>query len=192
MAPNVELAKAVVKVGPGRGFIVEAARQRLVITAAHCLPKFPPCHGASEVGERTSANLLGPLDDSEPTIWAECLFADPVGDVAVLGCPDDQVFIDEADAFEAWIDHAPALQIGEAENGSPAWMLTLDGRWIRCTVSIAARRAVWLDKAEEPIRGGMSGSPILDDELSAIGVVGQNVSGPQSRLRTSLPGWMFL
>ena len=84
------------KVGDGRGFIIEAGDQRLVITAAHCLPHFPPCHGASYTEERTYPDFIGPLGESAPKVWAECLFADPVGDIAVLGSPDDQALYDEA------------------------------------------------------------------------------------------------
>ena len=38
---------------------------------------------------RTYQRLLGELS-GEPTVWAECLFADPISDVAVLGPPDNQ------------------------------------------------------------------------------------------------------
>lgn len=56
-----ETKRAVIRVGDGRGFIVEHGHDRLVITAAHCLPEFPPCHGASFLEERTYGNLLGLL-----------------------------------------------------------------------------------------------------------------------------------
>ena len=51
---------AIVRVGPGRGFIVEG-QDNYIITAGHCLPHFPPCNMASYTEERTYANLLGPL-----------------------------------------------------------------------------------------------------------------------------------
>jgi hypothetical protein len=38
---------AVLQVGGGRGFVVEVNGDRYVITAAHCLPFFPPCHAMS-------------------------------------------------------------------------------------------------------------------------------------------------
>jgi hypothetical protein len=34
---------SVVRVAGGRGFVVEGKAERLIITAAHCLPFFPPC-----------------------------------------------------------------------------------------------------------------------------------------------------
>jgi len=74
------LTSSVVTVGDGRGFVIEDNRhKRLVITAAHCLPHFPPCHGTSYTEERTYKKLLAPLK-AKPTVWAECLFADPIAD----------------------------------------------------------------------------------------------------------------
>jgi hypothetical protein len=51
MTPNRQATKAkclrtVVRVGEGRGFVVRGGYdQRLVITAAHCLPSLPEPHG---------------------------------------------------------------------------------------------------------------------------------------------------
>ena len=100
----------VLKVGDGRGFIVVhrvktpplpkvvsrkhsglELRQvpfmdhRLVVTAAHCLPKLPPPHAMAYGSERTYQEQLGNLDGTKKGIWAKCLFADPVADIAVLG-----------------------------------------------------------------------------------------------------------
>ncbi len=86
------LSSAVITVGDGRGFVVEGKDgERLVITAAHCLSRFPPCHAASYLHERTYQSLLGKIG-SPRSVWAECLFADPIGDIAVLGAPDYQAF----------------------------------------------------------------------------------------------------
>jgi len=38
--------------------------------------------------DRTYKRLLGTLDAKELTVWAECLFVDPIADLAVLGVPD--------------------------------------------------------------------------------------------------------
>ncbi len=83
-----QAASAIIAVGKGRGFIVENGRdKRYVITAAHCLPFFPPCMAASFSEERTYRDLLKPLAARDRRVPAECLFADPVADVAVLGDP---------------------------------------------------------------------------------------------------------
>jgi hypothetical protein len=57
-ASKPEWAEAVIRVGDGRGFIVAAGDERLIITAGHCLPGLPPYHGASCLYERTFDALL--------------------------------------------------------------------------------------------------------------------------------------
>jgi hypothetical protein len=93
---------AVITVGDGRGFVVNqpygVGQIQLVITAAHCLPFFPPCASASYLHERTFQNILAPLG-AKPYVWAECLFVDPIGDIAVLGSPDDQELAEKAEAY---------------------------------------------------------------------------------------------
>src|SRR5277367_4511073 len=80
----------VIKVGDGRGFIVEYRvelpplplplaqlglgqvshlRHRLIVTAAHCLPHLPPAHGAAYLSERTYPGLLESLDGSKKDVW---------------------------------------------------------------------------------------------------------------------------
>ena len=88
------LARSVLTVGGGRGFVVETEREdRFIITAGH-------------TWERTYAKLVGPVG-GEPTVWAECVFINPVDDLAVLAPPDNQ----------ALGDVAPA---GAASSGKPA------------------------------------------------------------------------
>jgi hypothetical protein len=86
-------AAAIVAVGGGRGFVVQGANHpsggALVVTAAHCLPFVPPPHPFSFTKERTYEALLGPLGRSA-TVWAECLFVNPIADLAVLGPPDSE------------------------------------------------------------------------------------------------------
>jgi hypothetical protein len=220
---KIQWANAVVKVGAGRGFVV-GDRERFVITAGHCLPELPPYHGASYTAERTYGALLGPVD-GEPTVCAECLFADPIGDIAVLGEPDNEVLPDEAEAYWALVGEASPVPIsklrpvrapitlstgdtilGPPQAESEAWLLSLDGRWFRCEVTVTSR-SLWIANASEAILGGMSGSPILDPGGNAIGIV--NVSdgfktddgremgrpregGPNALLIACLPGWLLL
>jgi Trypsin-like peptidase domain len=186
---------AVLRVGDGRGFVVECRGYRVVITAAHCLPHFPPPHAASYLKERTYPKLLGPLSGRRRTAWAECLFVDPIADIAVLGQPDNQELSDEADAYDRLVDGMAALAVADAPaqgvklvkrpalgdleaetfkvptpgEGS-ARLLALDGRWFECRVRHTGG-GLWLHECKQPIAGGMSGSPVLDKDGAAIGVV---------------------
>lgn len=159
---------AVVTVGTGRGFVVEGGgpwHSRYIITAAHCLPerpdgqKLPPSHGFSYLKERTYPGLLAPLGE-QPSVWCECLFVDPIADIAVLGAPDNQELSDEVDAYEALVGAATSLTIAEppskliaeeveravevgvteqvhqwARRECRAFLLSLNNQWFPCMVS---------------------------------------------------------
>ena len=206
---NDQGTSGVIKVGDGRGFIVEGSGLcRYVITAAHCLPELPPAHAGSDTEERTYSGLLGPIG-GEPTVWAECLFVDPVADIAVLGSPDNQELSDEAEAYRELTDEAVALSIsdlpdwrpeaGRAPDAIPAWLLSLENHWFRCQVK-AFPRGLLVEKADEDIRGGMSGSPIKANDGSAIGILcssfelsgeSHRSGGPNPFLTRTLPGWLL-
>ena len=195
--------RAVVTVGAGRGFIIEAALGRfpvrLIVTAAHCLPRLPPALATAHAEERTYPGLLAPLGKRRAKVWAECVFADPVADIAVLATPDGQVHYDEAAAYDELAEGAPALPITDAPQEGAGWLLSLDGKWGACVVKHFGG-PLWISDAAEFIVGGMSGSPILNSGGAAIGVVccssglsgeplNQHTEGaPNPKLMDSLPG----
>src|SRR6266404_5448920 len=170
------LKSGVITVGDGRGFVVEGAGERLVITAAHCLP------------------LLARRGE-EPRAWAVCRFVDPIADIAVLGSPDDP----HADDYKALMGTATALPFGDSVRHpvnfwGPARLLSLDGRWFSCTIRHFGG-PLWITHAAERVHGGMSGSPIVAEAGTAIGVVCSTTSpregGPNARLSDHLPGWLL-
>ena len=124
--------------GDGRGFVMEhrvyfdfgdgsgyrKLRRKVVVTASHCLPHPPkmPCYSYRET---TYANLLAPLGE-KPTVWAQCLFFDPVADVAVLGEPDNQELSEEWDNYHALVEGRNPFAIAAPESGE-GYMLALDG-----------------------------------------------------------------
>jgi len=184
--------EAIVKVGRGgRGFLVEDARgECFVITAAHCLPRLPRMRPFED---EPYPKLLGPLGRRAPTVWAQCVFADPVSDLAVLAEPDGQSLPSEADAFCALTDDRPKLRIGSIAEPSGGWLLGLDGKWARCAILVDPRnrwRAVAFENAAPTtIAPGTSGSPILTETGEAIGVISL---GPHMnpRLALELPAWL--
>jgi len=166
----------VVRVGEGRGFLIRYSQDFLVVTAAHCLPKFPPAHSASYLEERTYENLLGSLNE-DPRVWAECFFADPVSDIAVLGCPDNQALGEQADYFGAFVNRRTALRIASPQCETDGYVLSLAGRWMKTRV--ARMGFINYSLQIDTPYPGMSGSPILNDRSFAIGVavVGFEVGG---------------
>src|SRR3954452_6345348 len=139
---EVEWSRSVIAVGDGRGFVVWGASGPLIITAAHCLPFIPPPHLGRHL-EETFLNLLGPLGKNKPMVAARCLFADPISDIAVLGRPDDQELSHHANKYDELSANTSALSVaalaedamgvGRAEG---AWVLTLNGKWTMCEVTV--------------------------------------------------------
>ena len=184
-------ATAVLKVSNGgRGFVVEKHNRRYVITAAHCLirngkPYLPPCITASYTDERTYPKLLGPLGKRKLTVWAECLFADPVGDIAVLEQPDIQMWPDEAEAYDELVGSMGTLRIGDIPKRGAVWLLNLDRQWKSAAATLTG---CGLELPRDSTVGGMSGSPIVTSDGAAFGLVACTATNP--RLTERLLRWM--
>jgi hypothetical protein len=173
------LTQAILRVGDGRGFAVNLEHQySAVITAAHCLPRLPSCHPGAYSSDRTYKALLGPLA-AEPTVWAECLFADPIADIAVLGMPDDQELPDEADSYNRLLGSRQPLLITDAparEQSCPARPFSLDGKWFECSIN---RWNAWLSvEPADVVAPGMSGSPIISLDGRAFGLLSSPDQNP--------------
>ena len=200
--PAFDPVKSLVQVGDGRGFVVDdPLGDRFVITAAHCLPEVPAAPGFREDWAETFQNLLGPLEGATD-VWAECLFVDPIGDVAVLGSPDGQELYKQADAYDALLAAAVPLKIGDiaiSGKAASARLIDLAGNMMDCTAQHIGG-PLWIEKGAAGIVGGMSGSPVLDLASRAIGIVSQSggtvetapTSGTAPRLVASLPGRLLV
>jgi hypothetical protein len=199
------LKSGVISVGHGRGFVVEGAGERLVITAAHCLPSLPPALPSFGLGLPPAlppfglvARTYGPIlarRGEEPHAWAVCRFVDPIADIAVLSSPDNP----HADDYKALMGTATALSFGNhvrhpVNFWAPAQLLSLDGRWFSCTIRHFGG-PLWITHAAERVPCGMSGSPIVAVSGTAIGVVCTTTSpregGPNASLSNNLPGWLL-
>ena len=132
-----------------------------MVTAAHCLRYLPPAHALPYKEDRTYSNLLGRLHDKKNSVSAVCLFADPIADIAVLGCPDEQDLFEEAEAYHALTDDAPPFPIGKARS-EKGWLLALDGaKWIPPKLHLLSG-SYGVSLMTGPTEAGMSGSPILN------------------------------
>lgn len=206
---QAQWTRAIVRVGDGRGFILEATKKlgpyedkpgflnyRIVVTTAHCLPFIPPCQVVTNISERTYRKILGPLDTRKCKVWAECLFVDPIGDFAVLGSPDDKILHEQAENYQALMgqvghegyqrdspDPVPALRMGGVPSRkSLVWVLSLDRKWVQ----LSAKGTVLMD-SDRHLRAGMSGSPILNNHGKVWGVLCLKAAGPQDFSRLSVP-----
>ncbi len=142
---------------------------------------------------------MGPLGQN-PTVWAECLFVDPVGDIAVLGSVDSQEFYGQHGLYNDFIDDVETLELSDIQPRFvvSAKLLSLKNEWFACNVQHTSG-PLWIADAKAEIVGGMSGSPIIDDGAKAIGVLCCSGSingelsvsgGPNPRLAYNLPRWI--
>jgi hypothetical protein len=206
-------ANSVVTVDKGRGFIIEHCtvfdsgdgfrdlRRKLVVTASHCLPQPPamPCHSYQET---TYPNLLAPLGE-EPSVWADCLFFDPVSDLAILGEPDNQELGEESEAYGRLVDGRKPFTIAAPETGE-GYMLALDRvSWQPTTLKV--HENIWgTGLSTGATLAGQSGSPIVDMKGRAVALVSIGTetlnssgdrtpkdAGPQPILTNSLPAWLL-
>jgi hypothetical protein len=187
------MTRSIIRVGDGRGFLVWSRRweEPIVLTAAHCLPRLPPPMPMSYTAERTYERLLGGLDVAAE-VSAECLFVDPVADVAVLCAPDSQALSEERERFETFVSSRTCLPIAHAALPSAVSMLSLQNAWIRCQApaNVPGARSISIAGPDEATAPGTSGSPILDVRGHAIALVScGEVANPL--LAECLPAWLL-
>jgi hypothetical protein len=78
-------------------------------------------------------------------------FADPIGDIAVLGPPDDHTFYEEAEAYEALTASVRPLAVAHAPNKGIGWIPSLDGQWFQCDVR-HRNGPLWIVRAAKEIK----------------------------------------
>jgi hypothetical protein len=164
--------------------------------------------------------LLGPLG-GEQEVWAECLFVDPIADIAVLGSPDDQVLCEQAQVYDALIDAAVPLPLEHIVlirdpvqiPAPPGYVREVDGDYpITISGPLSWRGSAWImsldgqwfpcdleagtrsmgvANAAGRVEGGMSGSPIVSFETGAAVGVLVTDHFPQPILSRNLPAWLL-
>jgi hypothetical protein len=115
----------------------------------------------------------------------------------VLGAADADAVGEEAEYWTSLVDNAEVLTIADLPTEASVWVLSLDGQWRQAGARhLGLRHGIWISKAAG-IEGGMSGSPILIEDGSAVGVIAPSMEGaisedgPQARLTAHLPSWFL-
>lgn len=204
---------SVIRVGGGRGFVVEhrtlfepgsgfhRVRRKVIVTASHRLPHAPKVLSAWDYKLATYERLLAPLGEGL-SVWAECLFFDPVADVAVLGEPDSQVLGDEWDDYHALVADRRPFSLAAPSTGN-GYILAPNGTVWTPTPLRVFEWMLGRSLSSGPTIAGQSGSPILDGKGRAValvsvgaeilnnGVKTPHESGPQPILKNALPPWLL-
>jgi hypothetical protein len=118
----------------------------------------------SHTHERIYGKLLAPLGGTS-SVAAECLFVDPIADIAVLGAPDNQVLGEEADPYEALLESTTPLPISDAPKDGAGWLLSLTGELMPCTVKHIGG-PLWIEGAKT--KGGIVRFSHARDRCGAV------------------------
>jgi hypothetical protein len=141
--------------------------------------------------ERTYKHLLGAIGQ-HAKIWAKCLFADPVSDIAILGGPDDQTFFEQSDQWETFIGVLKPIPIRRPRLGETIYMLSLRGELVSGVIRFGNEQVLKIESTGDVIQPGMSGSPILNEDGHAVSLCSVNDSQRECaalNLQNCLPFW---
>lgn len=186
----------------GQGVLVPGG---FILTAAHCI------EWSTSGGMSLGDPCLEPVaTKSHGRLVASVYAVEPVSDVAVLGCPDEQTFWKEAQAWESFCETtAPVATCVDEfatadaeERWTAAHLLTHRRQWTEVEISEPgfgpAGYAACL-RSRTRITGGTSGGPIVNDAGLLLGVVSWSVDGKTDgwfdgafpRPHRALPGWIW-
>jgi hypothetical protein len=153
----------------GQGVLV---RGRLIVTAAHVLPW--SSEGQMALGDHEA--FVEEIEAGGHRLRIRPLAVEPVLDIAVLGALDDQAYSGDAQAFEVFCNSTPSVHIRTTESppfaSFPVHILAHTGRWITGQAEQTQAGIPCLSiEVVEPIEGGTSGGPVVNNKGQLVGVV---------------------
>jgi S1-C subfamily serine protease len=184
----------------GQGVVVPGG---YLVTAAHCVPW--DGNGRMALGDPCIVSVRTKSNAQFRVAVAAC---DPVTDIAVLGAMDDQRCPSEAEAFESWRETVTPIAISTmipgVDESCQVHVLTHSGEWLIASVTQYGDPAglpngsIWI-KPEAEIKGGTSGSPVVNDHGELVGIVSQShMSGgspveesPMPVVHLAVPRWVL-
>jgi hypothetical protein len=188
--PKVEKATVTLTKKGGQGILI---RNQMILTACHCLDYSTT--GDMALGEYFIEEII----THKGILKVSPIFLDPVADIAVLGGLDGQEFYEEFTQFEEFCRNTPPVKIcrNRLEIGEKfrIFIYTHKKKWITgfAGLGIHGSHMLWV-KSDEAIKGGTSGSGIINEKGELVGVVSwtseMDYSGSAPRPLLSLPVWV--
>jgi S1-C subfamily serine protease len=177
-AERVKRATVVIDAGAkghGQGVLVNGD---FVLTAAHCVTW--DGDGEMALGDRYIEKLTTRGRDMQASVCA----VDPVADIAALGDIGDGELLEVMGPFQRWCretDSVPLRRSLPVLNKSlDVFILSHTGEWVTGRITEHqswARGRVYVE-ADQQIRGGTSGGPIVDPSGQLVGVVSSFSESP--------------
>ncbi len=146
------------------------------------------------------------VETSSQRFRADIRAADPISDIAVLGCPDSQKFGKDADAYDAFCGMVAPLPIctddffrrEDGEDEFPVFVWSNKGEMLEGKGSASLDgHMMWT--IDLKIEQGTSGGPIVSAEGELVGIVSQGsepadsgeLDSPQPIPCRTLPLWVL-
>lgn len=179
-----DIANATVRIlkKGGQGVLVGGG---LILTAAHCIDF--ECKGGMALGDY----FIEDIRTTKGKLKAAPLAVEPVSDIAVLGSLDQQVLFREAEKFENFCEKVKPISLClddfEPFKDFPVYIYTHRGKWVtaRAHQSYKMANTLWIE-AEDPIKDGTSGGPIINESGALVGIV-SSFSIPKGRMKSNGP-----
>jgi Trypsin-like peptidase domain len=183
------------KSGNGQCALIEGG---LIITAAHCLD-----WSCSAMMAYQGEFYLETIATSRGDVIVSTLAVEPVSDLAVLGCPDDQALPTEAENFDAMCARITPLKLHQRPpvpfEPFPVWIRTHLKTWVPATATYYRGDASFSYDTGSRIIGGTSGGPIVNQAGELVGIVSNStenlVAGAYCAaaplLALALPAWVI-
>lgn len=156
----------------------------VILTAAHCV-------NYSTEGEMVLGDyFIQEIDTWQGKIKATPIAVEPVRDIAVLGCLDAQEFPKKAEAFEQFCQSTTPVKLAtrrlKAGQSFPVKIHQPNGTWSKGTGQIfgSDSEASICFEAEQEIKGGSSGGPILNMDGELVSIV-SNFSIPNGKAKST-------
>ncbi len=157
----------------GHGVLVPGG---MILTAAHCIDFSTT--GGMVLGD----HFIEELETHMGRIKAVPLIVEPVTDIAALGCPDNQIFYKEAEAFENFCETTKPMPLAteriRCRRPFPVRLHDKDGTWVNGMAEMFDQSSpmLWIT-SEREIKGGASGGPILNMAGELVAIISNSSSG---------------
>ncbi|MDZ7759930.1 MAG: serine protease [Desulfovermiculus sp.] len=167
----------------------------LFLTAAHCV-NFETS-GSMALGDY----FIEEIEIQGETFRVAPLAVEPISDVAVLGPLDEQEFPDDVDRLEEFCENLDPVLISDFEpeifKEMNVYVFSHEDKIIsgKGQVCTPGSSKMFIE-AEEEIKGGTSGGPIVDESGRLVGIVSNSSTGTESsevhpRPNLALPVWVW-
>lgn len=174
----------------GQGILI---KNQIILTACHCVDY--TLSGDMVLGEYYIEEIVTKLGKFKVAPLA----IEPINDIAALGELDSQEFYDEVRLYEEFCNNTPPIKIcrNKLKLGEKfmVFIYSHERKWITGHAMLMFPESPMIViEADEPIKGGTSGSGIINEKGEIVGIVSnaseQAYNGNAPRPLLALPVWI--